>query len=87
MAMSSVLTFGQWGYPIQGLGSYGGAEEEKPSSMRVTSDSVVPNRPGRCDPTGSVTLAAAGPVHRPNPRLAARCHDELDSDGKRLSSD
>ena len=36
MAMPRVLTFGQ--YPIQGLGSYhdGGAEEEKPSSMRFT---------------------------------------------------
>ena len=28
---SSILTFGQWEYPIQGLGSYGRAEEKKPS--------------------------------------------------------
>ena len=38
MAMTSVLTSGQWGYPIQGLGSYGGAEEKKPSFMRFTSE-------------------------------------------------
>ena len=38
MAMTSVQTSGQWGYPIQGLGSYGGAEEKKPSSMRFTSE-------------------------------------------------
>ena len=32
MAVSRVLTFGQWGYPIQGLGS-SEAEEKKPSWM------------------------------------------------------
>ena len=36
MAVSSVQTFGQMGYPIQGLGSYGGAEEKKPSCTRFT---------------------------------------------------
>ena len=30
ITVSSVLTFGQWGHPIQGLGSYGGAEEMEP---------------------------------------------------------
>ena len=35
-----VLTSGQWGYPIQGLGSYGGEEEKKPSFMRFTSEQV-----------------------------------------------
>ena len=40
MAMTSVLTSGQWGYPIQGLGCYGGAEEKKPSFMRFTSEQV-----------------------------------------------
>ena len=29
MAVSSVLAFIQWRYPIQGLGSHGGAEEKK----------------------------------------------------------
>ena len=38
--MTSVLTSGQWGYPIQGIGSYGGAEEKKPSFMRFTSEQV-----------------------------------------------
>ena len=38
MAVTGVLTSGQWGYPIQGLGSYGGAEEKKPSFMRFTSE-------------------------------------------------
>ena len=37
MAVSSVKTLRQWGYPIQGLGSYGGAEEKKPSRVRFTS--------------------------------------------------
>ena len=36
--MSSVLTFGQLAYPIQGFGSYGGAEEKGPSCMRFTSE-------------------------------------------------
>ena len=40
MAMTSVLTSGQWGYAIQGLGSYGGAEEKKPSCMWFTSKQV-----------------------------------------------
>ena len=40
MAVTSVLTSGQWGYPIQGLGSYDGAEEEKPSFMLFTSEQV-----------------------------------------------
>ena len=34
---SGVLAFGQWECPIQGLGSYGGAEVKKPSSPRSTS--------------------------------------------------
>ena len=34
---SGVLAFGQWECPIQGLGSYGGAEVKKPSSLRSTS--------------------------------------------------
>ena len=40
MAVTGVLTLasGQWGYPIQGLGSYGGAEEKKPSFMLFTSE-------------------------------------------------
>ena len=38
--MSSVLTFGQWGYPTLGLKSYGGAEEKKPSSMWLISEQV-----------------------------------------------
>ena len=37
MAVTGVLTSGQWGYPIQGLGCYGGAEEKKPGYMRFTS--------------------------------------------------
>ena len=41
MAMSGVLTVGQWGYPIQGLGSHCGAEEKKPSSM-FTSEQARP---------------------------------------------
>ena len=42
MSTSSVPAFGQWGYPIQGLGSYGGAEEKKPSSIRLISDHAPP---------------------------------------------
>ena len=38
MAVTGVLASGQWGYLIQGLGSYGGAEEKKPSFMRFTSE-------------------------------------------------
>ena len=38
--MAEALTSGQWGYPIQGLGSYGGAEEKKPRFMRFTSQQV-----------------------------------------------
>ena len=41
MAMSSVLDFGQWGYPIQDLGSYGRAEEKKSSSMLFTSEQCL----------------------------------------------
>ena len=40
-AVPGVHTFGQWGYPIQGLGRYGGAEE-KPSSMQFTSERAWP---------------------------------------------
>ena len=36
MAVSGVLTSGQLGYPIQGLGSYGGAEEKQSGCMRFT---------------------------------------------------
>lgn len=32
--MSGVLTFGQRGYPIPGLGNYGGAEEKETQQMR-----------------------------------------------------
>ena len=45
MAMPSVLTFGQRGYPIQGLGSHGGAEGKKPSIMRFTSEYTGPSKP------------------------------------------
>ena len=38
--VSSVLTSGQWGYPIQGLGGCRGAEEKKSSCMWLTSDQV-----------------------------------------------
>ena len=41
MAVSSILTFGQWGYPIQGLGSYGEAEEKESSCMWFTSEQVI----------------------------------------------
>ena len=41
MAVTSVLTSGQWGYPIQGLGSY--AEEEKSSFMLFTSEHLKQN--------------------------------------------
>ena len=41
MAVTGVLTSGQWGYPIQGLGSYGGAEEKKSSFMRFTSQQLA----------------------------------------------
>ena len=57
--MPSVLAFGQWGYPIQGLGSYGGAEET-PQPYAFTSEHegvvgpgsllprlVCPRRPGQ----------------------------------------
>ena len=36
-----MLTFGQWGHPIPGLGSYGRAEEKKPSCMRFTSKQAL----------------------------------------------
>ena len=40
MMVSSVLTSGQWGYPIQGLGSYGRATEKKHSCMLFTFEQV-----------------------------------------------
>ena len=41
MAVSSVLNFGQWGYPIQSLGSYGRAEEKIPRIMLFTSEHLL----------------------------------------------
>ena len=40
MVVTGVVTSGQWGYPIQGLRSYGGAEEKKPSFNWFTSEQV-----------------------------------------------
>ena len=79
--MTSVLTSGQWGCPIQGLGSYGGAEEKKPSFMRFTSeqsqicrrvaarfDRPWP-RPTRSPHAGPLCRAGAAPQRR---QLAAK---------------
>ena len=44
MAMTSVLTSGQWGYPIQGLGSYGG--EQKRRNLALCR--LLPNNPHSC---------------------------------------
>ena len=41
MVVTGVVTSGQWGYPIQGLGSYGGAEEKKPSFNWFTSEQIA----------------------------------------------
>ena len=49
MVVTGVLTSGQWGYPIQDLGCYGGAEEKKPIYMRFTSRQVN-EAPGAIDP-------------------------------------
>ena len=47
MAVSSVLTFGQWGYPNQGLGSYGGAEEKNFRKRRISALArATESRPG-----------------------------------------
>ena len=46
MAVSCVLTFGQWGYPIQGLRCHGGAGKNKRSCMLFTCEQVV--RTGAC---------------------------------------
>ena len=40
MVVTGVVTSGQWGYPIQGLRNYGGAEEKKPSFNWFTSEQV-----------------------------------------------
>ena len=37
VAVSSVPALGPWGYPIQGLEIYSGAEEKRPRCMRLTS--------------------------------------------------
>ena len=52
MVMTSVLTSGQRGYPIQGLGSYGRAEEKKPSFMRMMwfTSKQLNAAPGAVDP-------------------------------------
>ena len=43
MAVRGVLTFGQWGYPIQGLVSYGRVEEKTTSSIMMRSASEQVN--------------------------------------------